>query len=91
MASRRCAARARWCWSEWVPTKWLPIPVTQTRELTVTGVFRYTDTWPVAIGLVASGQVDLDALVTAHFPLEAAEDALTSDTAPGSLKSVVLP
>ncbi len=40
----------------------LPIPVIQTRELTVTGVFRYTDTWPVAIGLVASGQVDLDAL-----------------------------
>ena len=69
----------------------LPIPVIQTRELTVTGVFRYTDTWPVAIGLVASGQVDLDSLVTAHFPLEADEDALTSDTAPGSLKSVVLP
>ena len=28
-------------------------------EITVTGIFRYTDTWPLAIHLVASGQVQL--------------------------------
>lgn len=67
----------------------LPIPVIQNRELTVTGVFRYTDTWPLGIHLVASGQVDLASLVTARFDLDHAEDALNADLTPGSLKAVV--
>jgi L-iditol 2-dehydrogenase len=69
----------------------LPLAVIQRRELRVTGVFRYADTWPTAARLVASGRVDLDALVTARFTLDEVERALTADTEPGSLKSVVLP
>jgi L-iditol 2-dehydrogenase len=38
---------------------------------------------------VESGRVDLDAMVTARFPLEQAADALDSDRIPGSVKSVV--
>ncbi|MCT9080873.1 NAD(P)-dependent alcohol dehydrogenase [Streptomyces fulvoviolaceus] len=68
----------------------LPIPVIQSRELVITGVFRYTDTWPVAAQLVASGQVDLDSLVTARFSLEDAEKALNADKTPGSLKTIVV-
>ena len=67
----------------------LPTQVIQTRELVLTGVFRYADTWPTAIALVESGRVDLDAMVTAHFPLEQAAEALDSDRTPGSVKTVV--
>ena len=69
----------------------LPIPVIQNRELTVTGVFRYTDTWPVAAHLAASKQVDLASLVTGRFDLDHAEDALNADRTLGSLKAVVQP
>jgi L-iditol 2-dehydrogenase len=69
----------------------LPIPVIQNRELTITGVFRYTDTWPAATSLVASGQVDLDSLVTARFGLDDVDKALDADQNPGSLKTMVVP
>jgi L-iditol 2-dehydrogenase len=67
----------------------LPTQVIQNRELVLTGVFRYANTWPTAIALVESGRVNLDAMVTAHFPLEKAAGALDSDRTPGSVKSVV--
>jgi L-iditol 2-dehydrogenase len=67
----------------------LPTQVIQNRELILTGVFRYANTWPTAIELVESGRVDLDAMVTGHFPLEEAAEALDSDRTPGSVKSVV--
>lgn len=69
----------------------LPVEHIQNREISVTGIFRYTDTWPTAIHLVSSGQVDLDSLVTGRFDLEHVEDALESDTDPASLKSIVYP
>lgn len=69
----------------------LPVEHIQNLEITVTGVFRYVDTWPAAIHLVASGQVELDSLVTGRFGLDQAAEALESDQDPQSLKSVVLP
>lgn len=69
----------------------LPVGYLQNWEITVTGVFRYTDTWPAAIHLVTSGAVDLDALVTGRYDLEHVGDALDSDTDPASLKSIVNP
>lgn len=73
------------------PEMTLPIEHIQNLEITVTGIFRYTDTWPAAIHLVASGQVDLDALVTGKFDLEHAAEALDADLDPASLKAVVYP
>jgi L-iditol 2-dehydrogenase len=69
----------------------LPVGYIQNMEITVTGVFRYTDTWPAAIHLVSSGQIDLDALVTGRYDLDHVADALDSDTEPTSLKSIVMP
>jgi len=70
----------------------LPVSRIQERELTVTGTFRYANTWPTAIALVASGQVDLAPLVSGHFSLARAESALTAHrTDPQALKSVVHP
>lgn len=69
----------------------LPITVIQNRELVVTGVFRYANTWPTAISLVASGVVDLDRMVTGTFGLGEVEAALESTADPTTLKSVVEP
>ena len=68
----------------------LPIREIQNREVVLTGIFRYVNTWPTAIGLAAGGRVDLDALVTAEFGLDDVEAALTSDDDPMSMKSVVV-
>ncbi len=68
----------------------LPVQDIQVREVTLTGIFRYVDTWPVAISLAASGLVDLDALVTASFGLDDVEAALNADADPSSMKSVVV-
>lgn len=68
----------------------LPVLDIQVREVMLTGVFRYVDTWPVAISLAAAGRVDLDALVTARFGLDEVDAALRTDTDPMSLKSVVV-
>jgi L-iditol 2-dehydrogenase len=70
----------------------LPLAHVQTRELEVTGTFRYANTWPTAIELVVSGRVQLDALVTGHYGLAEVEQALTAGTRdPGLVKAVVQP
>jgi L-iditol 2-dehydrogenase len=68
----------------------LPLSHVQTRELEVTGTFRYANTWPAAIALVASGRVDLDGLVTGGYGLADVELALTAGVRdPGSVKVMV--
>lgn len=70
----------------------LPVALVQGRELTITGIFRYANTYPTALALIASGAVDARALVTHRFPLARTEDALTLGRRdPRSLKAVVLP
>ncbi|MGV2985140.1 NAD(P)-dependent alcohol dehydrogenase [Microbacterium sp. AGC85] len=69
----------------------LPVNLLQNRELWLTGVFRYANTWPTAIELVATGRVDLDVLVTHTFGLGEVEDALMAGRLPGALKAVVEP
>jgi L-iditol 2-dehydrogenase len=69
----------------------LPVDHIQSREIWVSGIFRYTNTWPKAIELVASGKVDLDSLVTHRFSLDQVEEALQAPKLPGAMKPVVLP
>lgn len=69
----------------------LPVSTIQNRELVVTGIFRYANTWPTAIELVSSGAVDLDALVTGAFGLAEVREALDSAAQPSTLKSIVRP
>lgn len=54
----------------------IPAAALQTRELWITGAFRYANTYPAAIQLAASGAIDLDAMVDRHFSLADAETAL---------------
>ena len=72
------------------PEMTLPIEHIQNLEITVTGIFRYTDTWPAAIHLVASGRL-ISTAGHGRFDLERADEALESDQDPASLKSVVYP
>ncbi|MFM1984206.1 MAG: hypothetical protein RL723_641 [Actinomycetota bacterium] len=69
----------------------LPVDYIQAREIWVTGIFRYTNTWPTAIELVSTGKVNLDALVTHRFSLDQVEEALLAPKLPGAMKPVVLP
>jgi L-iditol 2-dehydrogenase len=69
----------------------LPVSYIQGKEIWVSGVFRYANTWPTAIELVASGKVDLDILVTHKFGLDEVEAALNSAKLPGALKAIVNP
>lgn len=68
----------------------LPVQTIAARELRVTGVFRYVDTWPRGIALATAGQVHLDDMVTAEYSLEEVEDALNADSDPLSMKAVVV-
>ncbi|MGC5248609.1 NAD(P)-dependent alcohol dehydrogenase [Gordonia sp. DT219] len=69
----------------------LPVSLIQNREIVLTGVFRYANTWPTARALVTSGAVDLDAMVTAHYGLDELAAAFDSDRIPGMIKAIVHP
>lgn len=69
----------------------VPTAAVQQREVTVCGTFRYANTWPTAIGLAASGAVDLDGMVTGHFTLDDVVDAIAASDDPRTVKSVVRP
>ncbi|MET1087757.1 MAG: NAD(P)-dependent alcohol dehydrogenase [Arthrobacter sp.] len=69
----------------------LPVSYIQNREIWLSGVFRYTNTWPLAIQLIADGKVNLDILVTGKFNLAESEDALKAGKQPGQLKAVIYP
>jgi L-iditol 2-dehydrogenase len=73
------------------PDLLLPTATLTAREITLTGVFRYANTWPTAIALASSGRVNLDALVTGRFGLDRVVEAFDSTRSPETLKSLVIP
>ena len=46
------------------------------KELTYKGVFRYRNTYPTAIDLMASGRINVKPLITKRFPWEKVKDAM---------------
>jgi L-iditol 2-dehydrogenase len=70
----------------------IPLALVQNREIWLTGTFRYANTYPTAIALAASGRVDLEAIITGHYPLEETERALRAGLEdPANVKAVVHP
>ncbi len=69
----------------------ISVPLIQSREITLTGTFRYANTYPLALHLIASGAVRLGPVITHHFDLTDTEGALTlARREPRSLKAVIL-
>lgn len=70
----------------------VPIAMIQHREINLTGTFRYVNTWPTAIELIASGAVDVAPLVTGRYGLDRVEEALLkSKQDPLAIKTMVIP
>lgn len=71
----------------------MPLPVVHIMnlELTVTGVYRYRNTYPRAIALAASGRIDIDRFATATFGLDEVGQAFEASGDPSSLKVIVKP
>lgn len=70
----------------------VPLSLIQSREIWLTGTFRYANTYPTAIALAASGRVDLEAIITGHFALDEAEAALRAGREdPSAVKVMVMP
>ena len=49
------------------------VPLVQSRELSITGVFRYANTYPLALQLISTGAVNVADVVTHRFALEDTE------------------
>ncbi len=70
----------------------VPLALLQSRELHLTGTFRYANTYPAAIALAAAGKVDLETLITGRFALDDTEAALRAGRAdPQAVKVMVRP
>ena len=68
----------------------LPVPLIQNREIWVTGTFRYANTYPTALDLIATGAVRVEPVVTHQFPLALTEQALLiARQDPTALKAVI--
>ncbi len=72
----------------------IPVPVAflQTRELALTGTFRYANVFERAVGVASAYRHELEQLVDCTYPLEDAEKALTaSERDPSVMKVIVAP
>ncbi|WP_309082137.1 NAD(P)-dependent alcohol dehydrogenase [Zhihengliuella sp.] len=70
----------------------VPIALIQHREITLTGTYRYVNTWPTAIDLIATGAIEVDSLVTGRYGLDAVEEALTkAKSDPVAIKTMIIP
>ena len=68
----------------------LPVPLIQSREIWLTGTFRYANTYPTALDLIATGAVRVEPIVTHQFSLTQTEQALLiARQDPTALKAVI--
>lgn len=70
----------------------LPFAYLQQKEIKLSGTFRYVNTWPTAIKLIADGRVDTSGIVTSRHGLDEVEQALLSSSSdPNAIKAMVIP
>lgn len=69
-----------------VPVSWI-----QEKELTVTGVFRYANCFPLAIDFIATGKVLVEPLISGRYSLDSASNAIDTAGGTGVFKTLILP
>lgn len=71
----------------------LNIPAIADNELDIYGIFRYANTYPQGIEILASGISNVDLMITDRYPLEQTQEAMerARTNKAGSLKVVVYP
>lgn len=66
------------------------LDLVQDREIRIEGTLMYTgDDYRTALGLIASGAIDADAIVTATYPLEEAGKAFAASLQPEHVKVLI--
>jgi len=71
------------------PTQNIPLFEAADKEIDLLGSFRYHNSYPAAIGLVASGRVNVKPLITAYYPLAKAQEAFEKAEGGQEIKVVV--
>jgi len=71
------------------PTQALNLFGAADKEIDILGSFRYHDSYPAAIGLVASGLVNVLPLITASYPLSQAQEAFEKAEGGSEIKIVI--
>lgn len=62
------------------------------KELDMRGVFRYCNTYPACLELIATGKIDVKPMITHHFALDQINEAITAGlTDPTAIKVIVHP
>ncbi|XP_076445388.1 sorbitol dehydrogenase-like [Babylonia areolata] len=67
----------------------IPIVEAIAREIDIRGTFRYVNTWPTAVEMVASGAIDVKPMVTHRFPLEDTLDAFLTARSGKGVKVII--
>jgi len=74
------------------PDQLLPVSVLQTKEISLTGTFRYANTYPTAIDLLERKRIRLDPIITGRYGLDKVLEALTASRKdPSYIKPMVVP
>jgi len=71
------------------PFQTIPLFEAADKEIDLLGTFRYHDSYPAAIGLVASGRVRVTPLITAYYPLAKAQEAFEKAAGGGEIKVMI--
>ncbi|MGM7699344.1 NAD(P)-dependent alcohol dehydrogenase [Microbacterium sp. A84] len=69
----------------------LDVFLVQSKELRLEGLFRYANTWPTAIHMIASGAVKVDHLVAAMYGLDDVQAAMERNGDADAIKLIVCP